>query len=126
MITRTDHERLDRGNRCNLIVEFIQYTFVHCSTACQGSVWQEPLDLLLEPVVGVGQVTWLPKEVELGEGAGEGLNGVVVARGERVRGTGADVGSQSFLRSISLVVGLKDVRRLTLPIVPISTTTAMV
>jgi len=84
------------------------------------------LDLLLEPVVGISQVTWLPEEIELGEGAGKGLNGIVLPRGEGVCGTGANVGSQSFLRSISLVVGLKDIRRLTLPIVPISTTTAMV
>ena len=126
MITRSDHERLDRRNRRNLIIELIQNAFVHCGTTSQGGVRQEPLDLLLEPVVGVGQVTWLPKEVELGEGAGKGLNGIVLAGGEGVCGTGADVGSQSFLRSISLVVGLKDVRRLTLPIVPISTTTAMV
>lgn len=38
ILTRSNHVRLSRRNRCHLVVELIEDAFVHSSTLCESGV----------------------------------------------------------------------------------------
>lgn len=50
------HVRLSGDYGRHLIVEIIQYTFVDCSALLYGSIREEALDILLQPIVSIGDV----------------------------------------------------------------------
>lgn len=57
VIARTHHVRLGGSDRSHLIIECIENPLVSSDTICNTDIGQVALDGLLEPVVGIGDVT---------------------------------------------------------------------
>lgn len=57
MITRTKHIRLLSSNNCQFDVILVQQALTHFGTIGYGDVRKEPLDLLLELIASVRNVT---------------------------------------------------------------------
>lgn len=57
MATRTNHVGFNICDRCHFVIIVIQDGFVDLVAICYGGIGQEPLNLLFESVVGIGNVT---------------------------------------------------------------------
>lgn len=76
------------GARCSdghhFVVKVVQDGLVHLVSFLDGGVGEESLDLLLQPVVGVGNVSNVPQELVLWHAADERINGVLLTWLENV------------------------------------------
>lgn len=78
VVTGSNHVRLVCTNVLHLVVELIEDSLINLNTLCNSGVREVSLDLLLEPVVGVCNVTRVPKELVLVQVVTERFNGVLL------------------------------------------------
>lgn len=57
VVTRSDHVRLHGRDRGELVIKLIQQLLVDLVAIGNSGVREEALDFLLEPVVGIGDIT---------------------------------------------------------------------
>lgn len=57
VVTGTNHVRLERGDGDHIVVKGVQDSLVDLVSLSDSGVREETLDLLLEPVVGIGNIS---------------------------------------------------------------------
>jgi hypothetical protein len=57
VVAGANHVRLERGDFCHIIVKGVQDGLVDLVSLGDSGVREETLDLLLQPVVGIGNIS---------------------------------------------------------------------